>query len=140
MPVRKAEAVWLGSLKEGNGKMLLAGGLCEAPYTYSSRFEEGAGSNPEEILGAAHAACFSMFLASLLANKGHPPDRVHTTASVHLGAGPTITKIELDCEVAVAGVDDAQLQELAAQAKAACPVSKALAAVPEISLNAKLSS
>jgi len=138
MPVRKSEAVWRGTLKEGSGRMRLASGLYEGPYTYSSRFEEAAGTNPEELVGAAHAGCFSMFLASLLTQAGYPPESVHTAASVHLGAGPTITKIELDCEASVAGVDDAQFQELAAQAKAACPVSKALAAVPEIVLNAKL--
>jgi lipoyl-dependent peroxiredoxin len=138
MPVRRSEAVWQGSLKEGSGKMRLASGLYEGPYTFSSRFEEAAGTNPEELIGAAHAGCFSMFLAALLTDNGHPPDRVHTTAAVHLGAGPTIVKIELDCEASVPGVDDAMFQKLAAQAKAACPVSKALAAVPEITLNARL--
>ncbi len=138
MPVRKSEAVWQGTLTEGSGKMRLASGLYEGPYTYSSRFEEGAGTNPEELVGAAHAGCFSMFLAALLTEKGHPPESVRTTAAVHLGAGPTITKIELDCHASVPGVDDEQFQELAAQAKAACPVSKALAAVPEIVLNATL--
>ena len=139
MPVRKSEAVWRGTLKEGSGRMRLASGLYEGPYTFSSRFEEGAGTNPEELLGAAHAGCFSMFLAALLTDAGYPPDSVRTTASVHLGAGPTITKIELDCEATVSGVDEAQFQQLAVQAKAACPVSKALAAVPEIVLNARLS-
>jgi osmotically inducible protein OsmC len=138
MPVRKSEAVWRGTLKEGSGRMRLASGLYEGPYTFSSRFEEGAGTNPEELLGAAHAGCFSMFLAALLTDAGYPPDGVRTTASVHLGAGPTITKIELDCEASVSGLDEAQFQQLAVQAKAACPVSKALAAVPEIVLNARL--
>ena len=139
MPVRKSEATWKGTLKEGGGPMRLASGLYEGPYTFSSRFEEAAGTNPEELVGAAHAGCFSMFLAALLTDNGHPPERVHTTAAVHLGAGPTITKIELDCEAAVPGLDDAEFQELAAQAKANCPVSKALAAVPEIVLKARLS-
>lgn len=139
MPIRRSEAVWHGSLKEGGGRLRLASGLYEGPYTWSSRFEEAAGTNPEELVGAAHAGCFSMFLAALLTDDGHPPDSVHTTASVHLGAGPTITKIVLDCEATVPGIDDARFQELAAQAKAACPVSKALAAVPEIVLNARLS-
>lgn len=138
MPVRKSEAVWQGTLKEGSGRMRLASGLYEGPYTFSSRFEEGAGTNPEELVGAAHAGCFSMFLASLLGDAGYPAESVHTTASVHLGAGPTITRIELECRATVPGVDDAQFQELAAQAKAGCPVSKALAAVPEITLDAKL--
>ena len=138
MPVRKSQAEWKGTLKEGAGTMKLASGRYEGPYTYSSRFEEAAGTNPEELIGAAHAGCFSMFLAALLTDKGHPPDRVSTTAAVHLGAGPTITKIELESQVAVAGVSEREFQELAAEAKAKCPVSKALAAVPEIALNARL--
>ena len=138
MPVRKSEAAWKGSLKAGSGTMKLASGRYEGPYTFSSRFEEGSGTNPEELVGAAHAGCFSMFLADLLSQKGHPPERVFTTAAVHLGAGPTINKIELDSQVTVAGVGEAEFQELAAEAKAKCPVSKALAAVPEITLTATL--
>ena len=138
MAVRKSEATWNGSLKEGSGRMKLASGLYEGPFTFSSRFEEGSGTNPEELIGAAHAGCFSMFLASLLTNAGFTPDSIHTTASVHLGAGPTINKIVLDCQAEVPGIDNAKFQELAAQAKAGCPVSKALASVDEIVLNAKL--
>lgn len=138
MPVRRSEAVWKGTLKEGSGTVKLASGLYEGPYTFSSRFEEAAGTNPEELIGAAHAGCFSMFLAALLTDKGYKPNRIHTTASVHLGAGPTIKKIELDCEAEVPLVEDAEFQEVAAQAKAGCPVSKALAAVPEIALSARL--
>jgi osmotically inducible protein OsmC len=138
MPVRKSQAVWNGSLKEGGGRVRLASGLCEGPYTFSSRFEEAAGTNPEELIGAALAGCYSMFLAALLTENGHPPESVETTAAVHLGAGPTITKIELDSQVTVTGVDEAQFQELAAQAKKGCPVSKALAAVPEVVLTARL--
>jgi len=139
MPVRKSEAVWHGTLKEGGGRLRLASGLYDGPYTYSSRFEEGAGTNPEELVGAAHAACFSMFLAALLGDSGHPAESVNTTAAVHLSAGPTISKIELECRATVPGLDDAKFQELALEAKQKCPVSKALAAVPEIVLNAKLS-
>jgi len=138
MSVRKSEAVWRGTLKEGSGTMRLGSGLCEGPYTYSSRFEEGAGTNPEELVGAAHAGCFSMFLAALLTEKGMAPEAILTTATVHLGSGPTIVKIELDCRAAVSGLKEAEFQELAAQAKLACPVSKALAAVPEVVLNARL--
>jgi osmotically inducible protein OsmC len=138
MPVRKSEATWRGTLKEGSGTMRLASGLCEGPYTYSSRFEEAAGTNPEELMGAAHAGCFSMFLAALLTEKGYAPERVSTTASVHLAAGPMINKIELECEAKVPGVGEAEFQNLAALAKEGCPVSKALSAVPEITLNAKL--
>ncbi len=139
MPVRKSEATWRGTLKEGEGTMRLASGRYEGPYTFSSRFEEAAGTNPEELIGAAHAGCFSMFLAALLTEKGYQPDSVHTTAAVHLGAGPTIKKIDLVCQASVPGVSDEEFQQLAADAKAKCPVSKALAAVPEITLSATLS-
>jgi osmotically inducible protein OsmC len=138
MPIRKSEATWRGTLKEGAGTMKLASGLYEGPYTYSSRFEDAAGTNPEELVGAAHAGCFSMFLAALLSEKGYRPERVSTSADVHLGAGPVIKKIELECEATVPGVTEAEFLELAASAKEGCPVSKALASVPEITLNAKL--
>ncbi|HEY5528290.1 MAG TPA: OsmC family protein [Thermoleophilia bacterium] len=138
MAMRKSEATWRGTLKEGSGTMKLASGLYEGPYTFSSRFEEGKGTNPEELIGAAHAGCFSMFLSGLLTGKGHAPTRIFTTATVHLGAGPLINKIELVCQAEVPGVSDPEFQELAAQAKAGCPVSKALAAVPEITLHAAL--
>jgi osmotically inducible protein OsmC len=138
MSTRRSEATWKGTLKEGSGTMRLASGLYEGPYTYSSRFEEAAGTNPEELIGAAHAGCFSMFLAALLTEKGYKPERIATSASVHLVAGPLIKKIELECEVEAPGVSEPEFQELAAQAKAGCPVSKALASVPEITLHAKL--
>ncbi len=138
MPTRKSEATWRGTLKEGAGTMRLASGLCEGPYTFSSRFEEGAGTNPEELIGAAHAGCFSMFLAALLSEKGYAPERIHATAAVRLGAGPAIKRIDLVCEAVVPGVEDQEFQELALAAKADCPVSKALAAVPEITLDARL--
>lgn len=138
MPVRRSEAVWKGTLKEGAGTMRLASGLYEGPYTFSSRFEEAAGTNPEELVGAAHAGCFSMFLAALLSEKGYTAQRIQTTAAVHLGAGPAIKRIDLVCEAEVPGIAGDQFQELALAAKADCPVSKALAAVPEITLDAKL--
>jgi lipoyl-dependent peroxiredoxin len=138
MPVRKSTAEWRGTLKEGAGTMKLASGLYEGPYTFSSRFEEGAGTNPEELIGAAHSGCFSMFLAALLSDKGYKPERISTSAAVRIGAGPTIDRIVLDTEAVVPGVSETEFQELAAQAKAGCPVSKALAAVPEIVLHAKL--
>ena len=138
MAVRNSEATWKGTLREGSGSVKLGSGYFEGPYTYASRFEDAKGTNPEELIGAAHAGCYSMFLSALLSGKGFTPTRIYTTATVHLTAGPTISKIELDCEAEVPGVDDATFQELAAQAKAGCPVSKALAAVPEIVLNAKL--
>lgn len=137
MPVRKADAIWTGTLREGSGVMKLAGGAYEGPYTYASRFEEGQGTNPEELIGAAHAGCFSMFLSALLSKDGFTPTRIATTAKVYLEAGPTIAKIELNSEATVPGLDQAALQKYAEAAKANCPVSKALASV-DIQLNAKL--
>jgi osmotically inducible protein OsmC len=138
MAVRTSEATWLGTLKEGSGTVKLASGLYEGPYTWASRFEEGPGTNPEELIGAAHAGCYSMFLSALLTNNGFKPERIHTTATVHLAAGPLINKIELNSEAEVPGIDDATFQEYAEKAKAGCPVSKALAAVPEVTLKATL--
>lgn len=138
MPLRKSTATWKGTLKSGSGTMRLASGLYEGAYTYSSRFEEAAGTNPEELIGAAHAGCYSMFLAALIADKGFAPEQISTSATVHLGAGPLITKIELDCEAKVTGLREDEFQEAAAAAKLGCPVSKALASVPEITLNARL--
>jgi osmotically inducible protein OsmC len=137
MAVRKAEAVWEGSLKEGAGVMKLGSGSYDGPFTYASRFESGQGTNPEELIGAAHAGCFSMFLSALLSKDGFVPDRIDTTATVHLEAGPTIALIELNTKAAVPGIDQAKLEEYAAAAKANCPVSKALASV-EIKLIATL--
>ena len=138
MAVRKAEAVWEGTLKEGRGTMKLGSGAYEGAYTFSSRFEEAPGTNPEELIGAAHAGCFSMFLGGQLTTAGFPAKRIHTTATVHLEAGPTITKIELDSEAEVPGIDQNTFMELADKSKANCPVSKALAAVPEVILNIRL--
>ena len=138
MAVRKSEAVWQGTLKEGNGTMTLGSGSYEGPFSFVSRFEEGPGTNPEELIGAAHAGCYSMFLSALLTNNATPPTRVHTVATVHLGQGPTITKIELTTRAEVPGIDDAKFAELAAEAKAKCPISKALASVEEIVLDAQL--
>jgi len=133
-----AEAEWKGTLKEGAGTMKLGSGSYEGAFTYASRFADGKGTNPEELIGAAHAGCFSMFLSALLTNAGFTPTRIHTTAKVHLGAGPAIDKIELNTEAEVPGIDEAAFQEKAAAAKAGCPVSKALAAVGDIQLTAKL--
>jgi len=137
MPVRKADAVWTGTLKEGSGVMKLGSGAYDGPFSYISRFEEGPGTNPEELIGAAHAGCFSMFLSALLSKDGFTPTRIDTTAKVYLEAGPTIAKIELNTTADVPGLDAEGLQTYANQAKANCPVSKALASV-EIVLNAKL--
>ena len=137
MAIRNSEAVWQGSLRDGSGVMKLGSGAYEGPYTYASRFESGPGTNPEELIGAAHAGCFSMFLSALLSKDGFVPDRIDTTATVHLEAGPTIALIELTTKAQVPGIDQAKLEEYAAAAKANCPVSKALASV-EIKLNATL--
>jgi len=138
MAVRKSSAVWKGTLREGAGTMRLGSGAYEGPYTYASRFEEGPGTNPEELVGAAHAGCFSMFLSALLTKAGFTANSIETTSTVHLGDGPAITDIELDTRVSVPGLNDAQLQQLAAEAKAGCPISKALAGVGNITLTATL--
>jgi len=140
MPVRKAEARWEGDLQDGKGTVRFGGGAFEGQYSFSSRFEEGAGTNPEELIAAAHAACFSMALSNGLAKAGHPPARVDTTASVHLDKGEAgfgISRIDLRTEADVPGIDEAGFREQAETAKANCPVSKALAAV-EITLDATL--
>ncbi len=136
MAVRTSFAEWKGTLKEGAGTMKLGSGAYEGPFTFASRFESGEGTNPEELIGAAHAGCFSMFLSALLSNRGFVPT-IRTTATVHLEAGPTIALIELDTEAQVPGIDEETFQHLAAEAKAKCPVSKALAG-PEIRLRARL--
>ncbi len=137
MAVRTSTAEWKGTLKEGGGTMRLGSGSYEGPYTYASRFESGPGTNPEELIGAAHAGCFSMFLAALLTGAGFTPKRIATTAKVHLDEGPKITLIELNTQVEVPGLTDADLQKNAEIAKKNCPVSMALAG-PEIRLQAQL--
>ena len=137
MAVRTSAAEWHGTLKEGSGTLKLGSGAYEGPFTYASRFETGPETNPEELIGAAHAGCFSMFLAALLSGAGFVPQRIATTAKVHLGAGPTITLIELATQAQVPGLSEEDLQKHAAEAKKNCPVSKALAG-PEIRLQAQL--
>ena len=141
MPVRKSEAQWNGDLKSGGGTMKLGSGAYEGKYTFKSRMEDGPGTNPEELIAAAHAGCYSMALSHMLAEAGHLPKRVHTAAQVDFGPVPggfSISKITLTVEGDVPGIDAAKFKELAEKAKTGCPVSKALAAVPEIVLNAKL--
>jgi osmotically inducible protein OsmC len=137
MPVRESTAVWNGNLTEGKGSMRLASGAYEGEFTRASRFEEGKGTNPEELIGAAHAGCFSMFLSALLSNAGHVPTRIATSTKVHLGAGPKITLIELSTVGEVPGIDQQTFTEFAEKAKQGCPVSQALAAV-EMKLTAHL--
>lgn len=139
MTISKAKASWNGTLKEGKGSVKGTSGFFEAPFTFASRFEGAAsGTTPEELIGAAHAGCFSMFLAAQLSNAGHPPKAIDTTASVTLDAGPLITKIELDLVANVPGVDPKLFAEKVEFTKANCPVSKALGAVGSIVVNAKL--
>jgi lipoyl-dependent peroxiredoxin len=139
MAVSKAEATWTGTLKEGAGTVRGATRFLDAPFTYRSRFEgDASGTNPEELIGAAHAGCFSMFLAAQLATAGFPPTRISTSATVHLEAGPTIARIELVTEATVPGIDPQAFQEKVEASKRGCPVSKALAAVPSISVTARL--
>jgi lipoyl-dependent peroxiredoxin len=138
MPTRNAEAVWEGDLKGGKGTVKL--GIGSHPYSFSSRFESGAGTNPEELIAAAHAGCVSMAFAHGLSQAGFPPKRVHTTAKVHLeksGDGFAIPRIELVTEAEVPNIDEARFREQAETAKRNCPVSKLLAAA-EITLDAKL--
>lgn len=140
MPVRTSNAAWEGGLKDGKGTVSLGSGAFEGPYSFGSRFEEGKGTNPEELIAAAHAGCFSMALSAGLERAGHRADRVATTARVRLEkleAGFAITRIDLDCEAKVPGLDNEAFQGHARQAKEGCPVSKALAAV-EIVLEARL--
>lgn len=140
MAVRKAEAVWQGSVREGQGKVKLGSGAFEGAYSFVSRFEDGKGTNPEELIGAAHAGCFSMALAAGLGRASITPKRISTTAQVHLeksGDGFAITRIELSTEGDVPGIDAATFAKHAEDAKRNCPVSKALAGT-SITLQAKL--
>jgi osmotically inducible protein OsmC len=138
MPTRTGHAVWRGDLKSGTGRLDVESGTFEAAYSYPSRFESGSGTNPEELIGAAHAGCFSMALANLMAQDGHVATRVETTARVALSTegGAHIAGIELHCEAEVPGLDPAAFQDYAEKAKAGCPVSKALAV--DVTLQATL--
>lgn len=140
MATRNAEAVWEGSLKEGKGTMKSGSGAFEGPYTWSSRFENGKGTNPEELLGAAHAGCYSMSVSSNLTKAGFPPQRIHTDAQVtieQVEGKSRITRIQLEMEAKVPGIGNEQFQEIAKYAKENCPVSVALSSVP-ITLSARL--
>ena len=138
---RKAAAVWEGGLKDGKGRLTTDSGvLRDTQYSFATRFESGIGTNPEELIAAAHAGCFSMALSLELGQAGHSAERVETTATVHLdkvGEGFGITRIELDTRARVPGVSEDEFQQVAEAAKKGCPVSQALAGT-EITLNAKL--
>ena len=141
MPTRTAEAEWKGNLAEGGGNLKVGSGAFDGPYSFKSRFEEGqSATNPEELLGAAHAGCFTMALAAQLSRERIVPTRIHTAAKVKLekiGEAFTITRIDLETEAEVPGVDNEKFQKFANDAKEGCPLSKALAAT-EIHLTAKL--
>jgi osmotically inducible protein OsmC len=140
MPVRKADAVWNGTLKDGQGTMRLQSGAYEGKYSFGSRFEEAPGTNPEELAAAAHAGCFSMALSAALGNAGHDPQEVATTANVHLEkleGGFTITRIVLQTKGRVPGIDAATFQQFAEEAKKGCPISQLFTGA-EISLEAEL--
>ena len=140
MPVRNSEAEWVGNLREGKGRMKLGSGSYEGPYTFVSRFEQGPGTNPEELIGAAHAGCFSMALAADLTRAGFTPKQIHTAAAVHLekvDGAFRITRIELRTEAEVPEIAANAFQEHAQAAKQNCPVSRALTGV-DISLEASL--
>ncbi len=133
MAVRVGRAEWKGNLPKGSGTVETETGAVKGTYSFASRFEEGAGTNPEELVGAAHAGCFSMAFANILAKAGFEPESIRTTAKVHLDKGPDgfgISKVVLECEGRVPGVDDATFQKHAQEAKKGCPVSRALAATP----------
>ncbi len=140
MPTRTADAVWEGNLRDGKGVMKMQSGSYEGPFTFGSRFEEGKGTNPEELIAAAHAGCFSMAFSNILAGAGFTPTKVHTTATVHLmrdESGFKIGLIELNTEGVVPGIDDAAFQEHAEAAKKGCPVSRLLTGA-DITLKATL--
>ena len=140
MPTRKAHARWEGSLKEGKGQVDFGNGLFKGPYSFASRFEDGKGTNPEELLGAAHASCFAMALSLMLGNAGFTPDYVDATAQITISpqnGGFKITKSHLVCEAKVPSIDAAVFTKHADAAKAGCPVSQALAGT-EITLDARL--
>jgi osmotically inducible protein OsmC len=140
MPTRNAEATWEGNLKDGKGRIKFASGAFDGAYSFTSRFEDGKGTNPEELIAAAHAGCFSMALSHGLAQAGFTPKRVHTVAKVHLEKGPDgfgIPRIDLETEANVPGISDDVFRQQAETAKQNCPISKLLKAA-QITLNARL--
>lgn len=142
MPARTATARWEGGLKDGKGNLRLGGGAFDGQYSFTSRFEEGTGTNPEELIGAAHAGCFSMALSAALEKGGHNPNSVETQAKVHLspaeGGGFEISRIDLICNADIPGIDKDAFQEAAQAAKENCIVSRALRGVKEVTLDATL--
>jgi osmotically inducible protein OsmC len=140
---RTASAEWRGNLQEGEGTMALGSGAWEGPFTFESRFEDGAGSNPEELIGAAEAGCFTMQLAHDLSEAGHVPELVHTDARVsirNIDGAPTIARIALTTRARVPGLDAETLQRQAEETRRACIISRALGAVGEITVETTLES
>jgi len=133
----KASAVWNGTLKEGNGTMSLGSGPSDIPFTFASRFEDGKETNPEELIGAAHAGCFSMYLSAILEKAGFPATKISTAAAVTL-EGTTITAINLTVDATVPNIDIVTFQEQIVDAKKDCPVSKALAGIASVEVEAHL--
>ena len=141
MATRSGSAEWRGDLRDGSGTLSVGSGLFSGAYSFKTRFEDEPGTNPEELIAAAHASCFSMALGNILSEAGHVPESVSTTARVHLrqvDGAPTIAQIDLEAEGHVPGVDQEQFADFANQAKEGCPVSRALAGVPEMTLAATL--
>ncbi|HWE08944.1 MAG TPA: OsmC family protein [Solirubrobacteraceae bacterium] len=141
MATRNGTAEWRGDLRSGSGTVAVDSGLFSGKYSFKTRFEDEPGTNPEELVAAAHAACFSMALSNILTEAGHAPESVNTTAKVHLrmlDGGPAINQIDLVTEGSVTGIDQEDFAGYAQQAKEGCPVSRALAGVGEITLDARL--
>jgi osmotically inducible protein OsmC len=142
MPIRSSSARWQGTLTEGSGTIRTGKGGFEGNYSFKSRFEEGEGTNPEELIAAAHAGCYSMAFSKGLSDAGFPPTSVETTASVHLDktdAGMTVTRIDLNTVGVVPGIDEAEFSKIAEGAKENCPISRLLSPGAQITLNATLS-
>lgn len=137
MPVRNAQATWEGSLQQGKGRMAFGSGAFDGEFTYASRFQDGPGTNPEELLAAAHAGCFSMAFSNILTKAGFEPTKVETTARVRIEGGQ-IDLVELETRAIVPNIDEAKFQELAEQARTGCPVSKLFGKAAEIRLDARL--
>jgi len=143
MATRNASATWRGNLKEGEGTMALGSGVWEGPFSFKTRFEDGNGTNPEELIGAAEAGCFTMALSHALSEAGHVPDSVETQAKVHIrnvDGNPTIAQIDLETHAKVPGLDDDTFQQTAQTIREVCIISRALAGVGNITVEAKLES
>lgn len=141
MATRNGSAEWHGDLESGDGTLEVGDGVFSGAYSFASRFEEGEGTNPEELIAAAHAACFAMALSNILATNGHTPESVRASARVQLrnvDGAPTLAQIALDATGSVPGLGEEEFRRFADEAKQACPVSRALAGVPEIELTARL--